>query len=77
MSQPWTVLAAIVAIAVGYVLVPVFIGTFRRFRAPNRFLCPVTGEDGFHLPVGSDTPWPTERGILVPFPPSPSWRDAV
>lgn len=35
MSQPWTVLAAIVAIAVGYVLVPVFIETFRRFRAPK------------------------------------------
>ena len=45
MSQPWTVLAAIVAIALVYVLLPVFIETFLRFRAPKRLPCSVTGED--------------------------------
>lgn len=43
MSQPWTILAAIVAIAVVYVLVPVFLHTFLRFRVPKRLPCPVTG----------------------------------
>lgn len=34
---------AIVGLAVVYVLVPVFLQTFRRFRSPKRLPCPVTG----------------------------------
>ena len=44
MSQPWMLLAAIVALGLAYVLVPVFLLTYARLRAPRRLRCPVTGE---------------------------------
>ena len=43
MSQPWILVAAIVAIGVVYVLIPVFTETFFRFRGLRRLGCPVTG----------------------------------
>lgn len=43
MSQPWVLLAAIVALGAVYVLFPIFLLTFSRFRAPRRLPCPVTG----------------------------------
>lgn len=44
MSQPWIVLAAIVAVGVLYVLLPVVAGVYRRYRAPRALRCPETGE---------------------------------
>ncbi len=41
MSAPWVVIAAIIAVAVGYVLLPVVADTFRRFRTKRSFRCPV------------------------------------
>ncbi len=43
MSAPWVVIAAIIAVAVGYVLLPVAADTFRRFRTKRSLSCPVTG----------------------------------
>ncbi len=43
MSAPWVVIAAIIAVAVGYVLLPVVADTFRRFRTKRSLRCPVTG----------------------------------
>lgn len=43
MTQPWTLLTAIVGLGLVYVLVPVFLQTFLRFRSPKRLACPVTG----------------------------------
>ena len=43
MSAPWIVIAAIVAVAVCYVLLPVVADTFRRFRGKKSVTCPETG----------------------------------
>lgn len=43
MSAPWTVLAAIMALAVAYVLLPVVAATFLRFRPTQGLTCPETG----------------------------------
>ena len=58
MSQPWVLLAAIAGLGFAYVLVPIFLLTFSRFRAArdvlSPLLCPVTREracvslDAFH-----------------------------
>ena len=45
MSAPWLVIAAIIAVAVCYVLVPVVADTFRRFRAKRSVKCPETGRE--------------------------------
>jgi len=51
MNDPWAVLAAIVGVAVGYVLLPVVAETFLRVRAKRRFVCP---ERGVTAEVGVD-----------------------
>ena len=43
MSAPWIVLAAIMALAVAYVLLPVVAATFFRFRPTQGLTCPETG----------------------------------
>ncbi len=43
MTAPWIVLVAIVVVAVVYVLVPVVVEAFVRFRVKRRFICPETG----------------------------------
>jgi hypothetical protein len=58
MGQPWSLLAAIIALALGYVAFPVFLLTYTRFRGAGRLLhpvlCPATREkasvnlDAFH-----------------------------
>ena len=45
MSAPWIVLAAIMALAVAYVLLPVVAAVFARFRAARHLTCPETGKD--------------------------------
>ncbi len=45
MSAPWVVIAAIIAVAVCYVLLPVVADTFRRFRAKRSLRCPETGRE--------------------------------
>lgn len=54
MSAPWMVLAAIVALAVVYVLVPVVSAVFLRFRATRELACPETGGNA---KVGADAGW--------------------
>jgi hypothetical protein len=51
MNNPWIVLAAIVAVSVVYVLLPVFLAVFARFRAKRRLTCP---ESGMDVEVGVD-----------------------
>ncbi len=51
MSAPWILLAAIVAVAVVYVLLPVAVEAFLRFRARRRLTCP---ETGMNAEVGVD-----------------------
>ncbi len=43
MSHPWIVLLAILAVGLLYVLVPLVVDTFRRFRSPRVLNCPETG----------------------------------
>jgi len=43
MSNPWTVVLAVVALGLLYVLMPLAADTFRRFRSPRRMSCPETG----------------------------------
>jgi len=43
MNDPWTVIAAIVAVALLYVLFPVVAETFLRVRARRSFICAETG----------------------------------
>jgi hypothetical protein len=43
MSHPWTVVLAILAVALLYVLTPLAADTFRRFRSPRLLCCPETG----------------------------------
>ena len=40
MNTPWLLLAAIVGVAVVYVLVPVAVATFLRFRGNQSLTCP-------------------------------------
>ncbi|MBI2553470.1 MAG: hypothetical protein HYV92_03395 [Candidatus Rokubacteria bacterium] len=54
MSAPWIVLAAIVALAVAYVLLPVVGAVFVRFRAPRELACPETGKS---VRVGAAAGW--------------------
>ena len=54
MSAPWIVLAAIVALAVGYVLLPVVSAVFLRFRGTRELACPETGTTA---KVGADARW--------------------
>ena len=54
MSALWIVLAAIVALAVAYVLLPVVSAVFVRFRAARELACPETGKD---VRVGADAGW--------------------
>jgi len=43
MSHPWIVLLAVLAVALLYVLMPLVVDTFRRFRSPRLLRCPETG----------------------------------
>jgi len=43
MASPWILVAAILAIALLYVLVPVVTDAFRRFRTRRMLRCPETG----------------------------------
>ena len=43
MSTPWIIIAAIAAIAVLYILLPVAADTFSRYRAKRVLRCPETG----------------------------------
>jgi len=43
MGTPWIILAAIAALAVAYVVVPVMIDAFLRFRRRRTVRCPETG----------------------------------
>jgi len=43
MTDPWLVIAGIVALAVGYVLIPVVADALARFRTPRRVSCPESG----------------------------------
>ena len=54
MSAPWIVLAAIVALAVAYVLFPVVGAVFLRFRGTRELACPETGATA---KVGTDARW--------------------
>lgn len=54
MSAPWIVLAAIVALAVAYVLLPVVAAVFLRFRGTRELACPETGATA---KVGADARW--------------------
>ena len=45
MNAPWVVIAAIIAVAVCYVLLPVVADTFRRFRTKKSLRCPETGRE--------------------------------
>jgi hypothetical protein len=45
MGTPWIVIAAILAIALLYVLVPVVTDAFRRYRRRKILRCPETGRD--------------------------------
>jgi hypothetical protein len=54
MSAPWIVLAAIVALAVAYVLLPVVGAVFLRFRGTKELACPETGATA---KVGADARW--------------------
>ena len=54
MSAPWIVLAAIVALAVAYVLLPVVGAVFLRFRGTRELACPETGTNA---EVGAAAGW--------------------
>lgn len=54
MSAPWILLAAIVALAVAYVLLPVVAAVFVRFRGTQELACP---EAGTNAKVGADARW--------------------
>lgn len=54
MSAPWIVVAAIVALALAYVLLPVVGAVFVRFRGIRELTCPETGTDA---QVGADAGW--------------------
>ncbi len=54
MSAPWILLAAIVAVAVVYILLPVIGSVFFRFRATRGLTCPETGTNA---EVGADAGW--------------------
>ncbi len=54
MSALWLLLAAIVAVAVVYVLLPIVGGVFLRFRATRDLTCPETGTNA---KVGVDAKW--------------------
>ena len=41
MSQPWVLLAAIAGLGFAYVLVPIFLVTYSRFRAASGLLSPL------------------------------------
>ena len=43
MGTPWMILAAIAALAVGYVVAPAMIDAFLRLRRPRTVRCPETG----------------------------------
>lgn len=43
MGTPWIILAAIAALAVAYVVVPVMVDAFLRFRRGQTVRCPETG----------------------------------
>jgi hypothetical protein len=43
MNHPWIVLAAVLAVALLYVLIPLVTDTFRRFRSARMLRCPETG----------------------------------
>ena len=43
MTHPWIVVAAVIAIAVLYVVLPVVAGAYRRFRRSRALRCPETG----------------------------------
>ncbi len=45
MDTPWVVLAAIVGVAVGYVMLPVVGDVFLRFRSKRRVTCPEAEAD--------------------------------
>ena len=51
MSAPGIAVAAIIALAAVYVLVPVAADTFRRFRTRKSLICPETGQQ---VEVGID-----------------------
>lgn len=52
--NPWVVLAAIVAVALAYVLLPVVLEAFLRFRTKRQLPCP---EIGTTAEVGLDARW--------------------
>ncbi len=54
MTAPWILLAAIAALAVVYVLLPVIGAVFARFRAPRALACP---EAGTRAEVAADAGW--------------------
>lgn len=54
MSAPWIVVAAFVALAVAYVLLPVVGAVFLRFRRTRELACPETGATA---KVGADARW--------------------
>lgn len=54
MSTPWLLLAALVALAVVYVLLPVVGAAFLRFRPTRGLTCPETGAAA---EVGADAGW--------------------
>lgn len=45
MDNPWIVVAAILAVAVTFVLVPVVTDAFRRYRKSKILLCPEVGKE--------------------------------
>lgn len=45
MSQPWIVLAAVIALGALYVLLPVVLGTCASYRGARRLRCPETDRD--------------------------------
>ena len=61
MSAPWIVLAAIVALAVAYVLLPVIGAVFVRFRGARELACPETGANAT---VGGDAGWAAFTGAF-------------
>lgn len=55
--------AAIVAVALVYVLLPVTMETFLRFRVPRGLQCPETGTSAA---VGVDAPWAAFTAAFCP-----------
>lgn len=45
MSQPWIVLAAMIALGALYVLLPVVLGAFASYRGARRLRCPETDQN--------------------------------